>query len=127
MKELKRIKVLEDELALLKADLMEKEKKPVVIKETLNFLVHPTELGEMNWEEAKKACALLGEGWRLPNRVELLLMYQNKHLIGGYTNNCYWSSTEYGTNLAGTQNFYNGDTYYFNKSSYGAVRAVKTI
>lgn len=129
MKELERIKVLEDELALLKADLMkvEEKKEPVAIEGTLCFLVHPTELGEMPWEEAKKACASLGEGWRLPTRVELLLMYENKNVVGGFANNSYWSSTEYDSNFAWRQNFSNGNQFNGNKNFNYYVRAVKTI
>lgn len=129
MKKLERIKVLEDELALLKADLMKvKEKKePVAICETLGFLVHPKELGKMTWEEAKKACASLGKGWRLPTRVELLLMYENKDVVGGFANDYYWSSTESDLNFAWYQNFYSGYQTNYNKASANYVRAVKTI
>ena len=129
MKELERIKILEDELALLKADLMkaEEEKEPVAILGTLGFLVHPKELGEMTWEEAKKACKQLGKGWRLPTRVELLLMYKNKNIIGGFANLSYWSSTEFDSFSAWIQYFVNGDQHYFNKYFSYYVRAVKTI
>ena len=129
MKELERIKVLEDELALLKADLMkvEEKKEPVAICGTLGFLVHPTELGEMTWKEAKKACASLGKGWRLPTRVELLLMYENKDVVGGFANNYYWSSTEYDNSNAWTQGFDSGLQVNFFKFSTFYVRAVKTI
>ena len=130
MKELERIKVLEDELALLKADLMkaEKEKEPVAICGTLGFLVNPKELGKMTWEEAKGACASLGEGWRLPTRVELLLMYENKDVVGGFAGNDYWSSTEGSDGNAWGQDFSNGkqgNNYY--KGFKYDVRAVKTI
>jgi hypothetical protein len=130
MKELKRIKVLEDELALLKADLMkvEEKKEPVAICGILGFLVHPTELGKMTWEEAKKACASLGKGWRLPTRVELLLMYENKDVVGDFANSYYWSSTEYAYGYAWYFTFYDGNAYYYyNKSNARYVRAVKTI
>ena len=129
MKELERIKVLEDELALLKADLMkaEKEKEPVAICGTLGFLVNPKELGKMTWEEAKGACASLGEGWRLPTRVELLLMYENKDVVGGFANANYWSSTEDNNYNAWKQYFYDGLQNYFSKDNKSSVRAVKTI
>ena len=32
----------------------------------------------MNWDDAKAACAKLGEGWRLPTKDELNLLYQKK-------------------------------------------------
>jgi len=129
MKELERIKILEDELALLKADLMkaEKEKEPVTIWGTLGFLVHPKELGEMTWEEAKKACKQLGKGWRLPTRVELLLMYENKDIVGGFANNYYWSSTGSDFNYAWYFYFFYGNANYDDKYFTYYVRAVKTI
>ena len=129
MKELERIKVLEDELALLKADLMkaEKEKEPVAICGTLGFLVNPKELGKMTWEEAKGACASLGEGWRLPTRVELLLMYENKDVVGGFASDYYWSSTENNSNFAWLQDIDNGKQGTNFKYNRCNVRAVKTI
>ena len=129
MKELERIKVLEDELALLKADLMkvEEKKEPVAICGTLGFLVHPTELGKMTWEEAKKACASLGKGWRLPTKVELLLIYENKEVGGGFAVLYYWSSTEGDNFFAWWQNFSNGSQSSNNKTNTNYVRAVKTI
>jgi len=58
--------------------------------------------------------------WRLPTKYELNEMYLNLHQlgIGGFTNNGYWSSTEYVCNngICGAwyQDFTNGiqDSYY---------------
>ena len=50
---------------------------------------------DMNWNDAVKACANLGSGWRLPTKDELNLMYLNKDKIGGFASDYYWSSTEY--------------------------------
>jgi len=126
MKALEKIKVLEDELALLKADLTKKEAQPIAISESFSFLVHPTDLGKMDWEDAKKACADLGDGWRLPTRLELLLMYNNQDELGGFANNYYWSSTEYSNyGFAWLQYFYNGRQYGSNKTSKDSVRAVR--
>ena len=52
----------------------------------------------MTWGDAKSACATLGEGWRLPTKDELNLLYKNKDKIGGFTGygfdgDFYWSST----------------------------------
>ena len=52
--------------------------------------------GKMTWEDAMKACADLGDGWRLPTKDELNTLYQNKDKIGGFADYGYWSSTEYG-------------------------------
>ena len=105
----------------------EKEKEPVAICGTLGFLVHPKELEKMTWEEAKKACKQLGKGWRLPTRIELLLMYENKDMVGGFANLYYWSSTEFDFKNAWVQNFFNGDQYYYSKNFTYYVRAVKTM
>jgi len=39
---------------------------------------------EMTWYDAKKACTDLGNGWRLPTKDELNLLYINKDKIGGF-------------------------------------------
>ena len=49
---------------------------------------------QMNWTDAKKACAALGNGWRLPTKYELEILNKNKDKIGGFTNGVYWSSTD---------------------------------
>jgi hypothetical protein len=125
MKSLDRIKVLEDQIALLKAELTNKEQKPVSIHQTLNFLVHPKKLGKMTWKNAKKACSDLGDGWRLPTRLELLIMYNDQDKIGGFANSYYWSSTENGNYDAWVQNFSNGSQYGNYKSTNYYVRAVR--
>ena len=127
MKTLDRIKALEDELALLKADLTLKEEPIICGHPEISFEVHPKELGNMNWEDAKEACADLGIGWRLPTRLELLLMYNNQDELGGFANNNYWSSTEYANTNAWNQNFTNGyqNANYKNLNYY--VRAVRAL
>ena len=52
------------------------------------------DLGKMKFEDAKKACINLGEGWRLPTKKELKLLYRKRDEIGGFTKNTYWSSKE---------------------------------
>ena len=47
------------------------------------------DLGLMNWEDAKKACADLGDGWRLPTKDELNILYENKAKIGGFCGGYY--------------------------------------
>ena len=90
---------------------------------------------EMDWDDAKKACERLGEGWRLPTKTELSIIYKNKSLLGGFIpkNNyahSYWTSTKY--------NEYSSDYYWYlnfkngnleandDKSGWCSVRAVRT-
>jgi len=46
----------------------------------------------MNWDNATAACAKIGNGWRLPSKYELRIIYQNKNLISNLKED-YWSST----------------------------------
>jgi len=48
---------------------------------------------EMRWRTAMEACANLGDGWGLPTKDELNVLYENKDEIGGFSPRTYWSST----------------------------------
>lgn len=102
---------------------------PIVLHKSLilDFKVYPTDLGEMSWNETKKACADLGDGWRLPTKEELNLIYKNKDEIGGFADNYYWSSTEYNDYYAWDQYFLNGRQYYNNKNFRFNLRAVRAL
>ena len=80
---------------------------------------------EINWDDAGKACKALGDGWRLPTKDELNLMYLNKDRIGGFANNNYWSSKVYLNDFAWLQFFYNGFQDVSVKSNLNFVRAVR--
>jgi predicted small secreted protein len=71
--------------------------------------------GEMSSvEDAEKACANLGDGWRLPAKEELLVMYKELHKNdrGDFCGDChYWSST-------------GGNAYYFDFDAPDEVRIV---
>ena len=93
-----------------------------------NLEVMTEDLGEMKWEEAKKACKNLGDGWRLPSKDELNLLYKNKEKIGGFANSYYWSSTEYELNsLIWIQDFVNGNQYYDEIESSNDVNTVRAV
>ena len=125
MKALERIKVLEDELALLKADL-ELKKEPLICNHpAMSFEVYPTDLGKMNWDEAMKACADLGDGWRLPTRLELLLIHNNQDELDSFALSYYWSSMEFGNFNAWKQDFNDGNQNSGNKGNTSYVRAIR--
>ena len=92
-----------------------------------NLEVMTKDLGKMQWDDAVKACADLGDGWRLPTKDELNILYENKDNIGGFANSYYWSSTEGGNGNAWVQYFYSGIQYDYYKLSTGYVRAVRAF
>ena len=82
----------------------------------------------MNWSDAKKACAALGKGWRLPSKGELNTLFTNRSKIGGFGLGSYWSSTEGNRNNAWSQDFSDGGRFegIDNQVYKYRVRAVRT-
>jgi hypothetical protein len=131
MKNIDRIERLEEELALLKAGIKagkEPIQEPILCSNPeMLFEVYPIHFRRTNWEDAMKACADLGDGWRLPTRLELLIMYDNQDEIGGFAINYYWSSTKVGNYSAWAQNIFNGFQNFLNLNDTNYVRAVRDI
>ena len=102
--------------------------KPIIIG---NLLVAQNDFpNKMNWNDAIKACAALGKGWRLPNKDELNILYQNKAKIGifSYINYYYWSSTKARVlNYILVQNFSDSEPIMHNMGSTNFVRAVRSL
>ena len=66
--------------------------------------------------------------WYLPTQAELNLIYLNKDKIGGFKDNCYWSSTEGNGEAACNFNFTDGDaTIYLYKTNTLNVRGVRAF
>ena len=67
--------------------------------------------GIYTWQEAINACAAKaasdGNNWYLPNKAELNALHIARNDIGGFTNDVYWSSTEFSENTiySWTQHF----------------------
>lgn len=106
---------------------IEKQPKPIILEQHLKFEVYPEDLGKHSWEDAKKVCEDLGDGWRLPTREELHLMWLNKDSIGGFAAADYWSSSEFYSYFAWYQNFNNGDQHNYGKNDTFYVRAVRDL
>ena len=84
---------------------------------------------KMYWKEAKKTCAALGGGWRLPTKDELNILFENKDTIGSFSDNYYWSSTETKGIYSAWIQFFN-DGVQFNSYVKGFkyhVRAVRNL
>ena len=104
-----------------------KKQKPIILEQTLKFDVYPEELGQYTWKNAKKVCEDLGDGWRLPTREELHLMWVNKDSIGSFAADYYWSSSESSDGNAWNQNFNSGSQYDTSKTNPNYVRAVRDV
>ncbi|MFY7668305.1 MAG: DUF1566 domain-containing protein [Crocinitomicaceae bacterium] len=85
------------------------------------------DLGKMNWEEAKKACENLGDGWRLPTIDEFRKIYKYKDKIGGFARKYCWSSTETDDGNARFFGFSDGSAYATIKDEANYVRAVRSL
>lgn len=81
----------------------------------------------MNWDDAKAACEMLDDGWRLPTLEELVEIYQNKDQVGVFPNGRYWSSKETDGEYGYFQDFNNGKQDLANKFKTFYVRAVRTF
>ena len=104
-----------------------KNTEPIIVEQHLKFEVYPKDLGEHTWKDAKKVCEDLGDGWRLPTREELHLMWLNRDIIGGFAAAIYWSSSELNSNYAWPQLFSNGSQYNGSKDNTFYVRAVRAF
>ena len=84
---------------------------------------------QMNWDDAVKACASLGPGWRLPTIDELNIIYQNKDKIRGFRDNYYWSSSELGNGIYGAwgRGITGGSQVGIDKDFPDSVRAVRSF
>ena len=91
--------------------------------------VYPKNLdGAYSWNDAIAACEALGDGWHLPTKEELNLLFSNKEKIDGFKEGFYWSCSEYSTTNAWSQYWPSGGpgyqfTYYKTVAYY--VRAVR--
>lgn len=65
--------------------------------------------------------------WYLPSKDELAKLYDNRAIIGGFSNGMYWTSTEFDDNQAWYRNFSTGDWGSENKSTSYNVRAVRSF
>ena len=95
------------------------------LKDIKSIKIGQLEVMTEDWDDAKKACKNLGNGWRLPTKDELNLLYENKDKIGGFES-CYWSSTEIGNGGAWEQSFEDGKQRDFNEIPLNYVRAVRS-
>jgi hypothetical protein len=83
----------------------------------------------MKWIDANRTCLNLGQGWRLPTKDEIQILYNNKNQIGNLQDPylAYWSSTEIDNNIAWYGVMKDGFTRNTEKFYESGVRAVRTV
>ena len=119
--------LIKGEYPFMYGDRYKMEKSKIIEAPRPQIKVYHKDIGEYNWDDAIKACEDLGDGWVLPDRLELLAMYMQKDEIGGFANIKYWSSTEFDYNYGWIQNFFNSFQYNYFKNSIASVRPIKHI
>jgi hypothetical protein len=65
--------------------------------------------------------------WYLPSEVELQLLYNQKVVVGGFSNYFYWSSTEVSGDMAWMRDFSFGYPIPHLKNEALSVRAVRAF
>lgn len=85
--------------------------------------------GTMRWSDALNSGNKIGEGWRLPTKDELIILYKNKSKIGRFENNYYWTSTIESNKDVSFVDFSTGNNYTIKplNRDKAFVRLVRTI
>jgi hypothetical protein len=88
----------------------------------------PSDEGSMNWSAAVSQARSYGSGWHLPTTSELSLLYKQREVVGGFTDDFYWSSDEFNSNNGDVVVFTHGKSHYLRKFANGChVRAVRAF
>ncbi len=85
------------------------------------------EINTLNWNDAVTVASVYSAGWHLPTKTELKILYEQRHVVGGFAKDDYCSSTELDSNSAWIQGFFKGDQDRYNKYSKLSVRAVRAF
>jgi hypothetical protein len=99
----------------------------IIFGKDTKYEVFPIDLGntQMTWYDAKKSCENIGDGWRLPDKNELNLLYKHKEILKILPLHGFWSITEVDNDFAHYQYFFNGMQYVFVKTFYAYVRPIR--
>lgn len=80
---------------------------------------------------AARLCSDLSSGgysdWYLPAKDQLHTLYGQRAVVGGFTSDYYWSSTEVSSNNAWLEYFFNGNQYSGNKGFGHYVRCIRSF
>lgn len=106
----------------------------VVELPSANIMVQTQDIGDVNWNSAKLMCqsSTLANytDWRLPTQEELMILYNNRDIIGGFHTSYasyYWSSDMNSDGDPVGVNFYDGSLFWDHSYENHYVRAVRTL
>jgi hypothetical protein len=99
-----------------------------VMADDLTYILNLDE-DYMTWDEARNACIMLGDDWRLPTISELKMIYKNRLKIGGFNRSnwtIYWSNNPLNQeDYIWRFDFQEGKAMYDSKRNFANVRAVR--
>jgi len=90
------------------------------------ILAGEKDLPMADWDYANKECSAEGEGWRLPSKDELKMLYNNKDIVGGFVKGYYWSSTVIGFDAL-LEDFDFGEQYKASAQSFQDSAHVRCV
>lgn len=87
------------------------------------------DLGKLNWFDAIQQCKTIGDGWIMPDRNQLQIIYKEfyKNGLGDLVNGFYWTGEQYTTQYAWSQNFDTGVQHSYTKFHKNNVRPIRII
>jgi hypothetical protein len=103
--------------------------KPIIYEQpAIRFEVYPFSpwINGMSWYDAEEWCGKLGDGWRLPTKYELDILYKNKDTIGDFQDDWYCSSSKVDSYMW-IQSFITGTQARGGKKDYHRVRFIRDI
>ena len=96
-----------------------------------NLMVQKIDIGCVSHYSAETMCESSDLGgytdWRLPNRDELMVLYNNRNLIGNFTTGKYWSSDYYYDSYYYAVDFGTGELVCLISTASYYVRAVRDL
>jgi hypothetical protein len=113
--------------------------KPIIYEQpAIRFEVYPFSpwINKMSWYDAEEWCGKLKDGWRLPTKYELDILYKNKDTIGDFQDEWYCSSSKVDSYMwrgqlmdsyMWIQSFTTGTQARGGKKDYHRVRFIRDI
>jgi hypothetical protein len=80
---------------------------------------------KLNWVDARNACNRLGDGWNLPSKEQLKIIYDNRLKLTNFSLGCYFSATKNEDNMPWTHDFLWGSQIPKDQKNKFYIRAIR--